>query len=188
MQSQDFEFLVNKFLEAIRAFKYPDDFISDAAKACSLGEDPYESYKYCRMLFYEALVKDISEAKKYLFNTPHPECCSSSKCPNRNTYIRFMAHMCYLAQCEQPKQEGALFRIASAVSRYVDKELFGVREEEEVEDDLDWLRTDYRLVFGEDYEGELPDVVTAMSEEDLRKTEVDILIQMKDIQRRRCKQ
>lgn len=108
VEARFFEELTDIFLQAIRAYKYSDIEIDRIAKVCSLGDDPDESYTYCRMLFYECLVKDYTVTKHSILYNPHYEWVSHCGIPNNNTFVRFMAHMCYLYQQAKPTGLGAL--------------------------------------------------------------------------------
>lgn len=102
MEQAHFGALVDTFALSVRAYNYEDYELSRIAQVCSLGPDPTESHKQCQGLYSRALTMNPVVFKKYMLNMGHYELCAHNSVPNNNTFIRFMAHMCYLYAQTKP--------------------------------------------------------------------------------------
>lgn len=103
-QQMAYEKLVDSFLTAANVWKFDTDEVDRISKACVLGSNPSESHLSCRALYFESRIKDRSTLFYRYTKLPHPELTGMGGIPNDNTGVRFMAHICYMAQVRVPSR------------------------------------------------------------------------------------
>ena len=160
-QSTEYKVLLNIFQSAVNKWDWTVDQVERMCNVCVLGPDTNESAKNCAQMFFQCRSNEAHGMRNSLLNLPHPELCSSDAIPNCNTFIRLMAHMCFLYQWAEVK--GPIGAIVNYIYR---------------KERLWWLLEDFKTTFGEEFTGRIPLSISSMSDAEICQKEPGILIQL----------
>lgn len=100
--------LCGLFSDAIRAYEYSDIEVDRIAKVSVLGEDPDYSVNACCGKYQRCLRLSKREFLDDMLSGFHWDLKAHNSISNNFTFVRFMAHFCYLHSSQKPAGIGTI--------------------------------------------------------------------------------